>query len=230
MSLLSHPIAIKLRNVTRILGLNPLLASMFSNGKYEDAFDQALLNKIQSGDTIWDIGANIGYYSQKFAKIAGPDGYVYAFEPSPINFANLQKNTGQHANIRLLQTAVGDQEGTAMFSQGEDQLGATSSISQTADDNSIPVPLSSGDKILENKQALPPNVIKIDVEGYEYEVIMGMATVLQHKNLRCVGVEVHFGVLHQRGLDHAPKSITQLLAKAGFKVLWPDSSHILASR
>jgi hypothetical protein len=79
--------------------------------------------------------------------------------------------------------------------------------------------------------ALPtPNVIKIDVEGYELEVIEGLPRVLSSKELRSVFVEVHFSLLHNRKLDRAPAAILQTLRRHGFQVHWVDPSHIGARR
>jgi hypothetical protein len=76
----------------------------------------------------------------------------------------------------------------------------------------------------------PPNVIKIDVEGFELEVLQGMTQVLSRPELRSVLIEVHFGILSDRGLAGAPAAITALLKKAGLTIDWVDSSHLVGSR
>lgn len=75
-----------------------------------------------------------------------------------------------------------------------------------------------------------PNAIKIDVEGFEVEVLQGLGPHLAAPTLRVIGVEVHFGILKERGMADAPQRIERLLARNGFRVQWPDSSHLLALR
>ncbi len=70
-------------------------------------------NLIKPGQTVIDVGANIGYYNTlQFAKLVGPTvSRVYAFEPDPDNFALLRKNVAQngYANVVCIQKAVSDQ-------------------------------------------------------------------------------------------------------------------------
>jgi hypothetical protein len=75
-----------------------------------------------------------------------------------------------------------------------------------------------------------PNVVKIDVEGFELEVLSGMKQILANRALKAVGIEVHFKLLQERGLTRAPRQMESLLQEAGFLCSWPDSSHIFAVR
>ena len=72
--------------------------------------------------------------------------------------------------------------------------------------------------------------MKIDVEGFEYEVIAGLGDVIREPSLRALGIEVHFGILKERGDEKAPARIERYLKDAGFDVSWADPSHILAVR
>ena len=74
-----------------------------------------------------------------------------------------------------------------------------------------------------------PNVVKIDVEGYEPEVIRGMANTL--RCVRAAFVEIHFAILEGRGMPQAPAEIVQSLRTLGFTTIrWVDASHIMALR
>ena len=76
-----------------------------------------------------------------------------------------------------------------------------------------------------------PNIVKIDVEGFEYEVISGMQTRLRAPECRAVFCELHFEVLEKRGLRQTPAKIVKQLRSLGFtKIRWLDVSHISAHK
>jgi hypothetical protein len=84
-----------------------------------------------------------------------------------------------------------------------------------------------GDSLL---ASLPqPDVVKIDVEGFEPEVIRGMPNAL--RSVRAAFVEVHFAILENRGMLQAPSDIVANLRSLGFTTIkWVDASHIMALR
>ena len=65
------------------------------------------------GMTMLDIGAHVGYYSRRYAKILGENGRIFAFEPHPRTFATLQHNVKRLPQVTAVQLALADQEGTA---------------------------------------------------------------------------------------------------------------------
>jgi hypothetical protein len=75
-----------------------------------------------------------------------------------------------------------------------------------------------------------PNVIKIETEGFELDVLLGLRQTLQEKSLRTLCIEMHFGLLQERGLSNAPSDIEKLLVSSGFSLVWPDASHVVATR
>jgi FkbM family methyltransferase len=176
------------------------------------------------------VRANVGYYTRSFSELVGDAGSVFAFEPSPTNFARLSAACGRHANVRMLNCGLGSKDGQLPFQQGTDDLGATSRVVDPAVGGSILVNVRTGTTLIETGAALSPNAIKIDVEGYELEVLEGLGAHLSAPDLRLIGVEVHFGILKSRGIPDAPRRIERLLRENGFAVSWPDASHILATR
>ena len=79
-------------------------------------------------------------------------------------------------------------------------------------------------------ERFPPNVIKIDVEGFELEVLTGMAQFLASPTLRSLFIEVHFSILSERGRTEAPRKIVHRFRLTGFNVKWLDPSHLVAQR
>ena len=132
-------------------------------------------------------------------------------------------------NVRLLQSGLGWDNGKLSFEQGGDDLGATSLFVES-NDGAVMVDIRFGTSLISDGDALPPNACKIDVEGFEYEVLQVLGNHLSDRYLRSIGIEVHFGILKARGMPQAPNQIESLLSHHGFVVNWPDSSHIIATR
>jgi FkbM family methyltransferase len=221
------------RNLARRIGLNRLIASLVAGKDYEERFQAAMLASIRQGDIVWDVGANIGLYSKKFAAITGSAGKVFAYEPSPANLQFLKVAVASLTNVTVLPVALGEHEGIVVLQQGDDLLGATSRIVNKRygkAEKQIEVPLSTGDGLVSTGTVASPNVIKIDTEGFELDVLFGLRQTLQEKSLRAVCIEMHFALLQERGLQNAPSEIERLLGSSGFTIRWADASHIVASR
>jgi FkbM family methyltransferase len=221
-----------LRTVGRASGLNRQVAKLLGRG-YEDRFQAAMLAAIAPGSCVWDVGANVGLYTKRFSEITGPSGKVFAFEPSPSNLRRLKAAMTSLENVTMVPVALGEREGVAAFEQGTDPLGATSRIVEGVGgraEKTIAISLASGDHLIASGAVAAPNVIKIDTEGFELDVLRGLRQTLQHPSLRVLCIEVHFGLLEARGLANAPSDIEKLLAGTGFTLVWPDASHIVATK
>lgn len=196
---------------------------------YEDAFDKALFATLRNGDIVWDVGANVGYYTKRFAEVVGLHGKCVAFEPFPETAEKLRGNLDGITNYSLQVCALGSETGIVMMQAGDDDLGATNRIVEN-ESNGVTINVSTGDAILSEGRAEVPNVIKIDTEGFELDVLCGMSRLIHDLKLRALFIEVHFGLLAERGMPKAPVEIETLLKDAGFKTRWVDSSHIAAVR
>jgi len=233
MSWRTNPLTIIVRNIGRSLGLNKLIENLLSSSEYEDTFKKSMVDSIRPNDCVWDIGANVGFYTLIFSEIVGVRGSVYSFEPSELNLKLLRDNTQGQSNINIHPIALGDRDSLVAFHQGEDSLGATSKIIEGSNDSGgihKQVKLTRGDKIIEDGLASIPNFIKIDTEGYELDVLTGLENTLKNPIVRIICVEVHFRLLNERGMPDAPARIESLLKSCGFHLNWPDASHIIAIR
>jgi len=229
MSWRTSRLAVHLRRVARAAGLTRPIAGALLGSGYENAFEGRLLKAIRPGNTVWDVGANIGYYTSIFSSLVGHSGRVYAFEPSSENFTRLTRECSRCTNTTLLPFGLGAQDMEASFEQGSDDLGATSRVTGPGSGGGG-VRIRSGDGVVQSGEAAVPHVIKIDVEGYEWEVLCGMTALLLNDSLRWIGIEVHFGLLEMRDMNHVPRQIEKVLRKSGFAVEWLDSSHLFAER
>lgn len=227
MSWRTNVCVVKVRGVTRFLGLNKLIARMLYGKEYEKHFDAQFSSRLREGECVWDVGANIGHYTLNFAKKVGVEGLVVAFEPSQKNYDALRENTFGQGNIKLVRSALGDVKANVNFLQGDDDIGATSRIIEGGS-LSETVPSIRGEELIASGEVESPNAIKIDVEGYEPEVLAGLGPYLMNKKLHTLGIEVHFGLLAERGLENASAEVEKLLEGAGYQISWVDSSHMIA--
>lgn len=233
MSYLTNPAVLALRRVLRSTGLaRPLSLLLGRGGDYEHRFNAKLEASVRPSDCVWDVGANVGYYTTRFAALCGAGGRVYAFEPSPTNSARLRQAVDGLANVSAIETALSDNDGTIFFEQGGDLLGATSRVvpSLGTSKTAASVPVMTGDSLVASGRAQPPNLMKIDVEGHELEVLRGLAVQLDGSDLRDIFIEVHFSQLDAAGRSDVPDTIVKLLERARFSVAWVDPSHLHATR
>jgi FkbM family methyltransferase len=227
----THPWTIRARSVGRQIGVNRLIMALRGPRTYEDRFQRAMLQALRVGDCVWDVGANVGLYSAAFAERVGKTGHVFAFEPSPANLVELRAKLTGVRNVTILPMALGREAGSATLQQGADALGATSRIIGSATGSGVvQVEVARGADLAARGDARAPNLIKLDTEGYELDVLLGLAPLLGDASLRVICIEVHFGLLAERGMADAPNRIEKLLADAGFSLSWPDASHVVAER
>lgn len=186
---------------------------------------------INPGDVVWDVGANIGYYSRKFAESATPGGQVFAFEPFPETIRKLTEQVSDHSGITIVPVALGSEPGEMAMEEGGDELGATNRVvAGPAGESGHIVEIARGDTLVDTGKVQMPNAIKIDTEGFELDVLRGITNLLKMPDLRALFVEVHFGNLAERGMPHAPAELEALLSKSGFSLNWVDPSHVVALR
>jgi FkbM family methyltransferase len=231
MSWQTNPLILGLRTAARSAGLTRVAGRILNRGGYEAAFDDALFAEIAPGDVVWDVGANVGYYTRKFAEAVGPGGRVVAFEPFPATIARLRAEVAGLQTVKVLPIALGAQSSTMTMRGGADSLGATSRIvCDGPAEAGTEVEITTGDAVIACELSEIPTVAKIDTEGFELDVLQGMQKLLSTLTLRAVFVEVHFSLLADRGLANAPGEIERLLKAAEFGVHWVDPSHIVGRR
>jgi len=180
---------------------------------------------------VWDVGANNGFYAKMFGEKTGAGGRVFAFEPTPESHTELCRQTEAYPWVRNELLALGDFDGTSLFitSEAHRRNHLQWNASETEGHNSLQVQVKRGDSYWVSS-GTTPNVIKIDVEGFEEEVLAGMDLLLSAPELRAVFVEVHFQILEARGRADAPIRIEKFLRSKGLTIKWIDASHFATQR
>jgi FkbM family methyltransferase len=208
-----------------------------SSHAYEQRFREKLLASVNPATTVWDIGANVGLYTQEFLDHGARE--VVAFEPAPEAVMELRRrfeaSSAGAGRITIIPVGLSDTCGQVQFSaDGSSTLNRivekkpVTACGQVV--NTVEVSVLRADVAINTYGILAPNLVKIDVEGFELEVLRGFGELLDSPELRAIFVEVHFALLHERGLGSAPTEIVSLLTGHGFEVEWLDLSHACAMR
>ena len=223
----------KLRRHPRVQGALVHAMSLGRHGRgYEESFRAAMFACIRPGDCVWDVGANIGLYSELFVAAVGPAGKVISFEPSPDCVAIIEerrRRSSAGTSWEVIAGALADENGEAWLSVAAGNTAPGNHLANRAGAATVAVRKYRADSIIAAGHAVPA-VIKIDVEGFEGEVFDGMTSVFDLPSLRAVCVEVHFSALNERGKPYEPARLVRLAEGHNFAVKWTDVSHFVAQR
>lgn len=176
-------------------------------------WNPALRDMINEGDTVIDCGANEGHTTIAFANRVGPKGKVIAIEADPDNVALIKKNVALNGlnNVTVVQKAVSDKSGDWVYFQHE--------VVQTADGGRLVETVR-----LDDFSKYKPDVVKIDVEGYELPVVRGAEQLLSDGAKW--EVEMHLskttGIHMTRRFGYDPLEIMRIFRSHGYKILFND--------
>lgn len=170
---------------------------------------------LRPGDTVVDVGANIGDLTLVAVQCVGPTGRVVAIEPHPRTFLFLQANlTENHAvGVQALNVALGSTEGEARLTDRRSD--DTNAMSPTG---TVPVAIRRLDDVVADTERIA--LLKIDVEGYERFVLDGALAALEHTE--CVYFECSEEAFTRFGYRTA--DLMALLHRAGFTVARLDDA------
>ncbi len=150
---------------------------------YQLAEERLAARALQPGDVVYDVGANLGYLTLVFLQCVGPTGRVHAFEPSPLAFSYLRRNVPPGDAAELNCRAVGSREGSIVFAEHEPLVysaveGFGTPLGGERAGRRYPVEVVTLDGYHAQTGGPAPRFVKIDVEGYEAEVLRGMRRLL----------------------------------------------------
>lgn len=136
---------------------------------------------------MYDIGAHVGFYTLLSSHLTGSNGRVIAFEPLPSNVAFIEKHIALNrvTNVTLYEKAVSDQYGSATFSIADSTSMGHLSMDNATDveETTITVDVISLDRFVSENQLPIPDLMKVDIEGAEYNLLLGAENLLKSHNI-----------------------------------------------
>ena len=162
-------------------------------GSYEYEKQRIFSELVRPGQVVWDVGANVGFYTLLASRLVGPTGQVVAIEPLPANVTLLRRHIQINflRNVAVVEAAVADRLGEGSFKAGENS--STGSLSDQQD--GFRVRLVTLDSLIADNALPLPNLIKMDIEGGEVTAILGASKLLSSQRpillLATHGAELH---------------------------------------
>lgn len=191
---------------------NKVIESCVAAFSGEKPYVERLMDQIQPGDVFWDVGSFVGLLTVLGAHRAKQ---VIAIEPDP-GLANQTRSNvalNKLANVTLVECALGAKEEILSLNTSGEQ-GAAPSFFAKGLARQVEVPVRRLDALA--TEVGTPNVLKIDVEGFEDKVLEGGAVTLRHPGLRAIFLELHPTLLTKNGESFVTP--VQRILDAGFRV------------
>ena len=164
-----------------------------------------------------DVGANIGYFTVSIGKKISKKGLVIAIEPEPINFLILKKNIKiNKVNAIIEQVALSNEETMAELLINKDNKGGHSLFEHDPSyyEGKIMTKTTTLNNLIEKYNLTEPILVKIDVEGYEYNLFKAGNKLLEKKSI----IVTEFSPPFMKILGQSPKELLELVTKFGYKI------------
>lgn len=206
------------RNISGYNVRFPLRWARYFPVDYEPDTFAWLRRSCKQGGVALDIGAHIGLFSVVMARMVGPSGRVFSFEPTPFTNAVLRQTVQLNRpndNIEVRNEAVADRaRQVAFYDTGDTVSNANSMVRPSRSARELVVEAVSVDKFIDTRK-LAPSCMKIDVEGAEYNVLVGA-----QRTYELYHPATHLA-LHPSSIEQAGQSLHQiweLLGEYGMRV------------
>ncbi|HEX7558597.1 MAG TPA: FkbM family methyltransferase [Usitatibacter sp.] len=192
---------------------------LMRTGEYEPEMARTLEHYLAASSTFLDVGANEGYFSVMGSKLVGPAGRVIAIEPQTRLQAVLKENLRLNDALRVevVTAAISDTSGKAKLHISPDTNTGSSSLAQTTAYR-LPteeVPTKTLLDLLAECRVGTVDLMKMDIEGFEYEAILGSKALFASHRIRALALELHPAVLAKKRLN--PDDITNFLRESGYR-------------
>ena len=173
---------------------------------------------LRPGDVVFDVGENIGLYTLTALSVIGPKGEVYAFEPSPISRGLLEQTLAINEihTVKVEPVGLSDHEGAATLylnsqsgctSLGETGRGTVYGVKE--------IPLMTLDTYVDTRAVHRIDCIKVDVEGFEGDILAGAQKVLREQN---PVLFIELDTKNKQKESNTPEKIMTTLGRLGYRM------------
>jgi FkbM family methyltransferase len=196
-----------------------------ARGWYEPEETAWYKANVRPGDTVIEVGGNIGFFSLLFSRLVGPEGEVIVYEPDPMLNQILERNLERNGatNVTLRKAAVADRPGTATFYRARKNYGDNRLfVNEGEDATAFDVELVTLDDELAGRDR-PVDMVKMDIQGAEPLALEGMAATMAAHPPRKMLLE--FWPHGLVGMQRDPRAFIELLRGAGYHVAEIGTDH-----
>jgi FkbM family methyltransferase len=183
---------------------------------------EAAKRLISPGDTVFDVGANIGLFSAIYSKFVTDKGKVYAFEPIPETHWMLLETLALNKteNVSAQRLALSEKKGRSLMHTFDKEYSAWSSFGrpQFGDhkpSGTVKVRVDTIDNYCSENNIKKINFLKLDVEGYEKHVLKGAEGLLRSGSVDVLSFEISKIPLEASGVK--PNEVFTMLRSFGYK-------------
>jgi len=196
--------------------------SLFLYGTYEAGTLDIMKKCLRNGDIFIDVGANIGLMSIFASKIVGSKGLVYSFEPEPETFLILKKNIEINSvrNIKIYNVGLGEKKGKSrIYTNPYAGRGSASLIKPVNQNNSksYEIQIETLDNFVLEHNVTNVRMLKIDVEGWELQVLKGAKNFLRSTNAPIICIE-YSKLVNQPLNTHLPDIYNYILKINDYRI------------
>jgi FkbM family methyltransferase len=178
-----------------------IVGDILRTGDYEPETRRAVESLLEHGMTFVDAGAHIGYYTMLAAKLVGPEGHVFSFEPAPgtrkLLCDNVERN-GFVPRTTIESFAIADCRKTLTFNI--DEQSSVSSRVVGSSETGAQLEATSLDEYFRNRAWPPVHLVKMDIEGAELAGLRGMRELVAQNATIAVIFEIHAQNLHDQSV------------------------------
>ncbi len=178
------------------------------------------------GKTVFDVGAYVGLVTMFFARTVGQNGNVFSFEPNPRNYEELIYNVKLNgfSNITTMQLGLGEKHEKLKFAvdptqpaRGTFDTERKEKIIRNRRANTCEVEVYPLDELIKVKRLPKPDFIKVDVEGLEMDVLLGMSETIK-KYSPVLFIEIHGSL---------KKEMILFLKNEGYSIFHIETEHYI---
>lgn len=192
---------------------------MMLYGRYAPEIVALLTRFVRPGDSVLDIGAQLGFITAHLARLTGPAGAVHSFEPDPTALARLRETLRENRLewVKVFPVAAADKEGSLTLYLSP-TLGWSTAVAgshlqglEPREVKAIPI----DELAARGEIRRPVKLVKIDVEGFEVAVLDGMRSLISEDRPRLI-VEVNPPLL--RPLGQTPRDLLSRIEEHGYRI------------